>query len=60
MARFGPFCSGSQTTPVLAKGQEDDIIYVGFKEKDDALRALQAVWDDEEFPELQVAPGSRG
>ena len=42
VARFGPFCSGSQTTPVLAKGQEDDIIYVGFKEKVDALLALQA------------------
>ena len=60
MAKFEPFCSRPESTPIISRGDSDDIVYVSFQHKDDALRALQGVAGDEDFPDLQVAPDCRG
>ncbi len=59
LAKFGPFCSRPKTAPIISRGDSDDLVYVSFQHKDDTLRALQAVAEDEDFMDLQVAPDSR-
>ena len=59
LARFEPFCPRPETAPIVIRGDSDDLVYVSFHHKDDALWALQAVAEDEDFLELQVAPDSR-
>ena len=58
MQKFKQFYSNPQNLEI-ARGPEADDVLVGFDQKEDALRALQTVLDDEDFPELQVAPASR-
>ena len=59
LSKFEPFCSRPETAPIISRGDSDDIVYVSFQHKDDALRALQGVVEDEDFLELQVAPDCR-
>jgi len=59
LAKFEPFCSRPETAPIISRGDDDDIVYVSYQHKDEALRALQEVAEDEEFQELQVAPDCR-
>ena len=59
LAKFEPFCSRPETAPIISRGDSDDIVYVSYQHKDDALRALQGIAEDEDFQELQVAPGCR-
>ena len=59
LTKFEPFCPRPETAPIVIQGECDDLVYVSFLHKDDALRALQEVAEDEEFLELQVAPDSR-
>ena len=56
--KFKQFCSKPENLKI-ARGPEADAVLVGFHEKEEALRALQLVQRDEEFPELEVAPASR-
>ena len=56
--KFKQFCSKLETLKI-ARGRESDAVLVGFHEKEEALRALQLVQRDEEFPELEVAPACR-
>ena len=62
LAKFEPFCSkpwSGETAPIISRGDSDDIVYVSYHHKDEALRALQGAAEDEEFLELQVAPDCR-
>ena len=59
LAKFEPFCSRPESAPIISRGDSDDIVFVSFQHKDDTLRALQGVAEDEDFPDLQVAPDSR-
>ena len=56
--KFKQFCSKPENLKI-ARGPEADAVLVGFHEKEEALRALQLVQRDEEFPELEVAPACR-
>ena len=60
MAKFSQYCceSGSDG-PVVARGDEEDEVLVGYKDKGEALRALRAVGEDQDFPEIRVAPVSQ-
>ena len=59
LAKFAPFCSRPEAAPIISRGCSDDLVYVSYQHKDDALRALWGVAEDEDFPELQVAPDCR-
>jgi len=50
----------SKQLPIISRGLGADQVLVGFQVKGEALEALRANLDNEEFPELQVASGSRG
>ena len=59
MEKFQKYCTNPVDVPVIARGEEE-IVFVGFKGRNEAIRALQTVGEqDEDFPELQVAPASR-
>ena len=60
MTKFSQYCceSGAEG-PVVSRGDEEDEVLVGYKDKAEALRALRAVREDQDFPEIRVAPGSR-
>ena len=59
MAKFEQYSNSPQSPPIIARGAGQDVVFVGYAEKEEALRALQAVRQDEEFPEIQVAPASK-
>ena len=60
MAKFSQYCCESgEEVPVVTRGDEEDVVLVGFKDKAEALRALRAVREDQDFPEIRVAPASR-
>ena len=59
LAKFEPYCSSLEAGPVISRGNGDDIVFIGYQNKEDALRALEEVGMDEDFPEVQVAPDSR-
>ena len=59
LAKFSQFSSQPGVPPVVSRGDGDDVILVGYRTKADALRALRAVREDQEFPELCVSPGSK-
>lgn len=54
--KFGPFCSRPETAPIISPGDSDDLVYVRYRHKDEALSALRGVAEDEDFQELKVAP----
>ena len=55
---FQEYCIDPADVPFITRGDED-IVFVAFKHRTEAIRALQAVGQNEDFPELQVAPASR-
>ena len=55
---FHEYCTDSEDVPIITKGDQQ-IVFVAFKDRSEAIRALQAVGQNEDFPELQVAPASR-
>ena len=57
--KFLQYCSSPETGFTITKGDEDDVVMVGFSVKSEALLALQDAQYDEDFPDLQVGPGSR-
>ena len=59
MAQFKKYCTVSKNGPFIAKGQEVNEVLVGFKVKEEAIQALKENLDNEDFPELCVAPSSR-
>merc|ERR1719186_1124657 len=50
----------SKQLPIISRGLGVNQVMVGFHAKGEAVEALRANLDNEEFPELQVASGSRG
>ena len=52
------YCINPVEGPIITRGEEE-IVFVAFKGRTEAVRALQAVGQTENFPELQVAPASR-
>ena len=59
MEMFQKYCINPMDVPIIARGEEE-IVFVGFKGRTEAIRALQTVGEqNEDFPELQVAPASR-
>ena len=59
IAQFKKYCMEAKNGPFIAKGQEVDEVLVGFKVKEEAIQALKENLDNEDFPELCVAPSSR-
>ena len=59
MAQFKKYCTVAKNGPFIAKGQEVNEVLVGFKVKEEAIQALKENLDNEDFPELCVAPSSR-
>ena len=59
MAQFKKYCTVSKNGPFIAKGQEVNEVLVGFKVKEEAIQALKENLDNDDFPELCVAPSSR-
>ena len=56
---FQQYCINPVEGPIITRGEEE-IVFVGFKGRTEAIRALQTVGEqNEDFPELQVAPASR-
>merc|ERR1719341_1579837 len=50
----------SKLIPVISRGLGADQVLVAFHTKEEAVLALKENFDNEEFPELHVAPVSRG
>jgi hypothetical protein len=50
----------SMLSPVISRGLGADQVLVAFHMKEEAVQALKENFDNEEFPELHVAPVSRG
>ena len=50
MAKFEQYSNSPKSPPILGRGASQDIVFVAYTEKEEALRALQAVRQDEEFP----------
>ena len=59
IAQFKQYCKEPKNGPYITKGQELDEVMVGFKVKEEAIQALKENLDNEDFPELCVAPSSR-
>ena len=59
IAQFKKYCKVAKNGPFIAKGQEVGEVLVGFKVKEEAIQALKENLDNEDFPELCVAPSSR-
>ena len=59
LARFKQFCSDSKSGPFISKGVGPQEVLVAYKVKDDAVKALKENLNNEEFPDLHVAPSSR-
>jgi len=59
IAQFKKYCMVAKNGPFIVKGQEVDEVLVGFKVKEEAIQALKENLDNEDFPELCVAPSSR-
>ena len=59
IAQFKKYCKMAKNGPFIAKGQEVGEVLVGFKVKEEAIQALKENLDNEDFPELCVAPSSR-
>ena len=59
MEMFQKYCLNPLDVPVITRG-EGETVCVGFKGRNEAIRALQTVGQqNEDFPELEVAPASR-
>jgi len=52
--------SKSKQLPVISRGLGAEQVLVGFHVKEEAVQAFRENLDSEEFPELNVAPASRG
>ena len=50
----------SKQSPVISRGLGAEQVLVAFHIKEEAVQALKENFDSEEFPELHVAPVSRG
>ena len=50
----------SKLSPVISRGLGAEQVLVAFHVKEEAVLALKENFDSEEFPELHVAPVSRG
>ena len=59
LERFKQYSSDSKSGPFISKGVGPHQVLVAFKVKDDAVKALKENLNNEEFPELHVAPSSR-
>ena len=59
IAQFKKYCMETKNGPFIGKGQEVDEVLVGFSVKEEAIQALKENLDNEDFPELCVAPSSR-
>lgn len=59
LAQFRPYCKVARNGPIITKGIEPKEVLVGFKVKEEAIQALKDNLDNEDFPELCVAPSSR-
>ena len=59
IAQFKKYCKEPKNGPFITKGQGLDEVLVGFKVKEEAIQALKENLDNDDFPELCVAPSSR-
>ena len=50
----------SKQLPVISRGLVAEQVLVGFHAKEEAVQAFRENLDSEEFPELHIAPASRG
>ena len=58
-ATMEKFKEYSEQLPIISRGLAVDQVLVGFHKKDEAVEAFRQNQDNEEFPELHVAAGSR-
>ena len=59
VAVFKQYCTNAKSGPFISKGSGQGEVLVAFKIKNDAIKALKENLDNEDFPELHVAPSSR-